>query len=79
MRYIDRSTVIAEAYPGASNDIEQIVHDGGGWVCEDHPWLPWEGSDEPNPCTCGAPGMIKAEAIEQGLVNPDGSRLGPPG
>jgi hypothetical protein len=27
---------------------------GSLWVCEEHPWRPWEGE---NACDCGAAGM----------------------
>ncbi len=36
---IDRSEVMAEAYPGAANDIEKEIRDGDGLVCEQHPNL----------------------------------------
>jgi hypothetical protein len=30
---------------------------GDGWVCENHPERPWEGSRLQNACTCGGAGM----------------------
>lgn len=54
---IDRSTVLAEAYPGAANDIEAMVQREGGMVCEDHPGKPAHHDD------CGAPGMTRTAAL----------------
>ena len=53
---IDRSTVIAEIYPGAANVIETEVRRRGGWVCEEHPHLPFPHDD------CPGPGMPRDEA-----------------
>jgi hypothetical protein len=48
---IDRSEVVAEAYPGAANMIEAEVQALGGWVCEQHPELEFPHGD------CAGPGM----------------------
>lgn len=56
MKAIDRSDVIGEAFPGATNAIEAEVGRLGGWVCEQHPHLEWPHDD------CAGPGMPKADA-----------------
>lgn len=48
----DRSQVFWEAYPGATNDIDRIADEAGGWVCEQHPHLEWPHDD------CAGPGML---------------------
>lgn len=36
--------------------------DGQGWVCENHPDLPWDGvSTAPNACGCGGAGAPCAD------------------
>lgn len=55
---IDRSEVVWELYPGAANDIEEIVERCGGWVCEQHPDLPFPHGD------CAGPGMLRNEEDE---------------
>jgi hypothetical protein len=55
MRAIDRSEILWEAFPGAANQIEAEVEALGGWVCEEHPHLPWPHDD------CPGPGMPKEE------------------
>ena len=32
------------------------ICDGDGWVCENHPNLPWEDADSPRACDCGGAG-----------------------
>jgi hypothetical protein len=48
----DRSKILREVYPGAKNDIDRMVEEAGGWVCEEHPDKPWPHDD------CPGPGMI---------------------
>jgi hypothetical protein len=52
---IDRSEVIAEAYPGAANDVEAHIGRHGGLVCEQHPDREWPHDD------CAGPGMVRDE------------------
>lgn len=51
----DRSQVVWEAYPGATNDIDVTIDRMGGWVCEQHPDRPWPHDD------CEGPGMPRNE------------------
>jgi hypothetical protein len=64
----DDSVTVFELYPGAGKMIQGAIEAGGGLVCETHPWRPWEG--EIGGCDCGAPGMIRQDAIDQGLLIP---------
>ena len=51
-----------EIYPGATNDIDRMIEAEGGMVCEQHPHLEWPHDD------CAGPGMTKAQAIQDGLL-----------
>lgn len=42
--------------------IDQAISDGGGWVCELHPWLDFPHDD------CPGPGMLHDDALRQGLL-----------
>ena len=53
---IDRSQVITETYPGATNTIQTLADEAGGWHCEAHPDLPWPHGE------CPGPGMLRSEA-----------------
>lgn len=57
MAVTDRSLVIMEVYPGAAAAIDRLAEEGGGWVCEQHPDLPFEHDD------CPGPGMIHEDAV----------------
>lgn len=57
----DRSKIEWELYPGATNDIDRMVEEEGGWVCEQHPNLEWPHDD------CAGPGITKQQAINDGL------------
>jgi hypothetical protein len=61
-RNVNRADVICEAYPGASNDIQERIAEGGGLVCENHPWVPWEDGAG---YSCGGAGMIRADAVDR--------------
>lgn len=52
--------MIAEAYPGAMNDIEEMAEARGGWVCEQHPWLPFDHDD------CAGPGVLRDDLLDAG-------------
>lgn len=52
----NRASVLMEAYPGATNEIERAVDAAGGWVCEEHPDREWPHDD------CPGPGMPKRPA-----------------
>lgn len=52
----DRSLVYWEAYPGATNDIDRMAEEAGGWVCEQHPDREFPHDD------CAGPGMLRADA-----------------
>lgn len=41
--------------------IEEAISDGGGWVCEEHPYLEFPHDD------CPGPGMLYADAVAQGM------------
>jgi hypothetical protein len=51
----DRSLVEWEVYPGATNDIDRLAEESGGWVCEQHPDLEWPHGD------CEGPGMLASD------------------
>lgn len=42
--------------------IHAAISDGGGFVCEEHPWLAFPHDD------CDGPGMLRADAVRDGLV-----------
>ena len=54
-RAIDRSEVVFECYPGATNDLDEYARLMGGWVCEQHPEMEWPHDD------CAGPGMLRDE------------------
>lgn len=46
---------------------------GQGWVCEDHPKLPWDGGDLPSDicCPCQAPGMpCQCTGLQNVVIEP---------
>jgi hypothetical protein len=53
MTAIDPSQILAESHAGAAEAIAALVETVGGWVCEEHPDLPWP-HDE-----CPGPGVLK--------------------
>jgi hypothetical protein len=46
---------------------------GTGYVCDEHPNLPWEGMAGESGCPCGAPGMPCWDG-QRWLGTPDGRR-----
>jgi hypothetical protein len=46
------------------------ICDSTGWVCEDHPYLPWSGASERrDACNCGGGVRRVRDAIRAGIVN----------
>lgn len=68
MAQTDRSLVIAECYPGATNDIDNLAEANGGWVCEQHAGVEWPHDD------CPGPGVFRSDQ-EAWLGNPGRSSL----